>query len=109
MLASFLKDQNEAQLRVTIRDSGRVGSPGTDGTRTRDEPAGLRLLDSPQDLAGPGGRVGVDEPDRPAGRRSEEARWWVLRMRWMPRTAAAMTSSRLSPARLASSTALSWT
>ena len=30
-------------------------------------------------------------------------------MRWMPRSAAAMTSARVSPARLASSTPLSWT
>jgi hypothetical protein len=28
MLASFLNAQNEAQLRGTIRDRGRVGSPG---------------------------------------------------------------------------------
>jgi 8-oxo-dGTP pyrophosphatase MutT (NUDIX family) len=32
--------------------------------------------------------------------------WWVLRMRWTPRSAAAMTSWRASPARLASSTPL---
>jgi hypothetical protein len=41
--------------------------------------------------------------DRPQWRKNENGRWWVWRIRWMPRSAAATTSSRVSPARLASS------
>jgi hypothetical protein len=44
--------------------------------------------------------------DRPQWRRNEYGNQWVARMRWTPRSAAAMTSLRVSPARLASSTPL---
>src|SRR6266508_3050655 len=44
--------------------------------------------------------------DSPQCRRNEYANQWVWRMRWMPRSAAAVTSSSVSPARLASSTPL---
>src|SRR5215211_8677447 len=44
--------------------------------------------------------------DRPQWRRNEYGNQWVAPMRWMPRSAAAMTSARVSPARLASSTPL---
>jgi hypothetical protein len=52
----------------------------------------------------------LPRPCRPEGQatvaRNEKARWWVWRIRRMPRSAAAMTSSSVSPARLASSTPL---
>jgi hypothetical protein len=50
--------------------------------------------------------VAAYHSDRPQCRRNENARWWVARMRWMPRLAAAVTSSRVSAARLASSVPL---
>jgi hypothetical protein len=61
--------------------------------------AQLKRFASSGDMAG-------HQRDRPQWRRNEYGNQWVTRMRWMPRSAAAMTSARVSPARLASSTPL---
>jgi Protein of unknown function (DUF4238) len=74
------------------------------------KPSGPDLIPDPAQhlkrFARSGDMVVVHHRDRPQWRRNEKGRWWVWRIRWMPRSAAAMTSSRVSPARLASSTPL---
>ena len=45
-------------------------------------------------------------PGQAAERRNEKPKWCVWRIRWMPRSAAAMTSSRVAAAKLASSSPL---
>jgi hypothetical protein len=57
-------------------------------------------------FASSGDTLIVHHRDRPQCRRNEYASQWVARMRWMPRSAAAVTSARVSAARLASSTPL---
>jgi hypothetical protein len=57
-------------------------------------------------FASSGDSLIVHHRDRPQWRRNEYASQWVARMRWMPRSAAAVTSARVSAARLASSTPL---
>src|SRR5215212_1036349 len=54
-------------------------------------------------FASSGDTLIVHHRDSPQWRRNEYASQWVARMRWMPRSAAAVTSARVSAARLASS------
>ena len=66
----------------------------------------LRRLDDLKRFASSGDTLIVHHRDRPQWRRNEYASQWVARMRWMPRSATAVTSARVSAARLASSTPL---